>query len=196
MEFDIKMINSLIKNRRSIFTSQFTGEEVDDDIINLMMENANWAPTHKFTEPWRFMIFKGEGRQKLANFQSGLYKKMTEADGTFRQKRFENLKQKPFECSHVITIGMSRDPEKRVPEIEEITAVGCAIQNMYLTATAHGIGCYLSTGGITYFEGAKDFFGLHDEDILIGFMFVGVPSSWPKGSVRSNTSEKAKWVKN
>ena len=62
--------------------------------------------------------------------------------------------------SHIIAVGMKRDEKKSVPEVEEIGAVFCAIQNMYLTATAYGVGAYLSTGGITYFEEAKEFFGL------------------------------------
>ena len=64
--------------------------------------------------------------------------------------------------SHIIAVGVKRDPKKSVPEIEEIGAVFCAIQNMYLTATAYGVGAYLSTGGITYFEEAKTFFGLEE----------------------------------
>ena len=195
MKDQVSVLNEIIENRSSVFTSQFTGEEVSDDIIDNMLENANWAPTHKFTEPWRFVIFKGEGRKKLADFQSELYRKITKKDGTFRESRFENLKQKPFSASHVIVVGMARDPEEKVPEIEEITSLGCAIQNMYLTATANGVGCYLSTGGITYFEGANELFGLGAKDKLIGFLFVGMPKSWPLKSKRGSIKNKCKWVR-
>ena len=143
---------------------------LDDAIVHQMLKNANWAPTHKLTEPWRFVVFTGEGLSKLARISGAkLYKKVTMADNTFKEDRYQNLLTKPMLSSHIIAIGMKRDAKKSVPEIEEIGAVFCAVQNMYLTAAAYGIGAYLSTGGITYFEEAKEFFGLEKEDKLLGF---------------------------
>jgi len=97
--------------------------------------------------------------------------------------------------SHIIAVGMKRDSKKSIPEIEESGAVFCAIQNMYLTATAYGIGAYLSTGGITYFEEGKEFFGLEKEDKLLGFFHIGVPKiAWPTGK-RKPVEEKIKWIR-
>jgi nitroreductase len=187
-------INLLIKSRRSIFPNQYTGEKVDNAIIKQMLENANWAPTHKLTEPWRFVVFSGDGLKKLAAFQGACYKRATEANGTFKEDRYQNLLVKPLECSHIIAIGMKRDEKKSLPEWEELGAVFCAVQNMYLTATAYGIGCYISTGGITNFEEAKEFFGLGAHDKLCGFLNIGVPKGdLPQGK-RRPIDEKVKWV--
>lgn len=159
-----------------------------------MIENATWAPTHKLTEPWRFTVFTGAGLQKLAQFQSDLYKKVTTQDGTFREERYENLRTKPMQSSHIIAVGMQRDKDKRVPEVEELGAVFCAIQNMYLTAHAYEVGCYLSTGGITYFPEAKPFFRLGDEDKLLGFMHVGVPKARPGKTRRKPIDHIMDWM--
>ncbi len=194
MRFDVTAFNQLIKNRRSVFPKDYSGERVDDAIVNQMLENANWAPTHKLTEPWRFVVFAGEGLKKLATFQSECYKKVTTSDGTFKEDRYQNLLTKPMESSHIIALGMKRDEKKSVPEWEELGAVFCAIENMYLTATAYGIGCYLSTGGITTFEEAKEFFGLGKEDKLLGFLNIGKPKgAMPEGR-RKSIEEKVKWV--
>jgi nitroreductase len=187
-------VNNLIRSRRSVFPKDYTDERVSDTIIQAMLENANWAPTHKFTEPWRFIVYTGEGRKKLADLQAELYKKVTQADGTFKEDRFENLKKKPLESSHIILVYMSRDEKKSVPEIEEAGAVFCAVQNMYLTASGYGVGCYLSTGGVTYFAEAKNAFGLFDEDKIIGFLHVGVPKHSNQISRRSPIEAKVKWV--
>lgn len=193
--FNIEEVNRLIRQRRSIFPKDYTGEKVDDAIIRQMLENATWAPTHKLTEPWRFVVFTGEGLKKLAEFQGACYKKVTEANGTFKEDRYQNLLIKPFECSHIISIGMKRDGQKGVPEWEELAAVFCAVQNMYLTATAYGAGCYISTGGITNFEEAKEFFGLGPEDKLCGFLNVGIPKSGLTfGMKRKSVNEKMKWI--
>jgi nitroreductase len=89
---------------------------------------------------------------------------------------------------------MKRDEKKSVPEIEEIGAVFCAVENMYLTATAYGLGAYLSTGGITYFEEAKECFGLGKDDKILGFFHVGkIKNTLPEGS-RRPSEEKITWV--
>jgi nitroreductase len=188
-------LNSLIKKRRSIFPKDYTGENVDDAIVQQMLENANWAPTHKFTEPWRFIVYSREGRKKLANLQAAVYKQKTEKDGTYKEERYQNLLVKPFESSHVILVYMKRDEKKSVPEVEELGAVFCAIQNMYLTATVYGIGSYLSTGGVTFFEEANAAFGLSQEDRIIGFFHIGVPKNTNQVSRRNSIEGKVIWVK-
>ena len=194
MTFNQKEINHLIHARRSVFPKDYSGEAVPDHVIEQMLENANWAPTHKLTEPWRFVVFAGEGRKTLAAFQSECYKQVTSANGTFQENRYLDLQTKPMESSHIIAIGMRRDASKRLPEWEELGAVFCAIQNMYLTAPAYGVGCYLSTGGITNFEEAKTFFGLGADDKLCGFMQVGMPKGEPSESRRKPIADKVNWV--
>ncbi|MBL7872996.1 MAG: nitroreductase [Cyclobacteriaceae bacterium] len=194
MTFNQKEINQLMRSRRSIFPKDYSGEPVPEAVINQMLENANWAPTHKFTEPWRFMVFSGAGLKTLAAFQSECYKQVTIADGTFREDRYLGLQVKPLEASHIIAIGMKRDEGNRVPEWEELGAVFCAVQNMYLTATAYGVGCYLSTGGVTNFEEAKSFFGLAANDKLCGFMFVGMPKGNVPAGRRTPIEKKVKWI--
>lgn len=188
--------NQLLQDRRSIFPKDYSGEKVDDAIVQQMLINANWAPTHKLTEPWRFVIFSGDGLKKLAAFQGECYKTVTQRDGSFKEERYQNLLTKPLESSHIIAVGMKRDEMQRVPEWEELAAVFCAVQNMYLTATVYGVGCYISTGGITNFEEAKEFFGLGEQDKLCGFMHVGVLKSGLKFGMKRNPIEgKIKWFK-
>src|SRR4051812_28754446 len=194
MKISTTDFNDLIRSRRSIYTKDYTGEKVDDSFVRQMLENANWAPTHKLTEPWRFVVFTGNGLNKLAAFQSECYKQVTQAKGTFDEKKYEGLKSKPLECSHIIAVGMKRDEKKSLPEWEEMGAVFCAVENMYLTATAYGIGCYLSTGGITNFEEAKSFFSLAAEDKLLGFIHIGMPKGIAPSGKRKPIEEKVKWI--
>ena len=192
--YDTSEIRRLIRSRRSVFPAQYSGEVIEKEIIEEILENANWAPTHKFSEPWRFTVFSGDGLRKLADFMSELYKKVTFENGSFDEGKYEKLKNKPLISSHIVAIGMKRDKLERVPEIEEIEAVACAVQNMYLTATAHGIGCYWGSGGVTYFEEAKSFFNLGKKDKLLGFMFFGIPKSELQSGRRKPIHEKVKWV--
>lgn len=184
-------ISKVIQERRSIFPKQFSGERVPDPIIGEMLENANWAPTHKKTEPWRFVVFCDSGIEKFAEFQAALYAKNSSKE--VDAKKVAKLKKKPMMCSHIISIGMKR--HQSIPELEEISAVAAAVQNMHLTAAAHGVGCYWSTGGATYEDGANSFFGLGEEDLLLGFLYVGMPikEALYKGS-RKPVNDKVRWV--
>jgi nitroreductase len=175
MSFDPNQLNDLIRTRRSVFVAQFEpGKIIPDDIIWQLLENANWAPSHKRTESWRFTVFTGTGLQKLADFQAELYKQT--AGPKFSDGKYEKLRESPGQCSHVIAIGMKR-VDQGLPEIEEIEAVACAVQNLALSAHAYGLGGFWSTGGITYTDEAKAFFGLGPEDKLLGFFNLGYPRS-------------------
>ncbi|MEO9966120.1 MAG: nitroreductase [Reichenbachiella sp.] len=192
MTFDPVQVSHLIKNRRSIFPKNYSGERVADEVIMEMLENANWAPTHKMTEPWRFTVFCDEGIESFADYQAERYLKSAgkkpDAD------RLKKLKSKPLMCSHIISIGMKRN--KSVPKMEEVAAVAAAVQNMHLTATANGVGCYWSTGGVTYDKKAKAFFELGDKDLLMGFLYIGIPKAdkWPIGK-RKSIDKKVRWIK-
>lgn len=193
-KFDLKEISQLIRHRRSIYPKQYSGDVIEKKIIEEMLENANWAPSHKISEPWRFTVFSGLGLKKLADFMADNYRDEATKNGNFDDSKYEKLKHKPLLASHIISIGMKRDEKERLPEIEEVEAVACAVQNMMLTATAYGVGTYWSSGGVTYYEGAKSFFGLETKDKLLGFMFLGYPKSkWPN-SKRKPIQDKVIWV--
>ena len=42
----------VIKSRRTITPKNFNGKRLTENEIGLLLEAANWAPTHKKTEPW------------------------------------------------------------------------------------------------------------------------------------------------
>jgi len=192
-DFDPEQTNLLIRSRRSVFTDQLqSGKPIPDDVIWQLLENANWAPTHKRTEPWRFTVFSGAGRQKLADFQASLYRES--AGEKFKEDKYQKLLKTPLACSHVIAIGMKRNEQANIPEIEEIAAVACAVQNIYLSTTAYGLGGYWSTGGITYNNKAKAFFGLDENDRLMGFFYIGYVQIPPVPGSRRPVKDKTVWL--
>lgn len=188
-----ELLNQLIRTRRSVFPDQFiAGKKVDDEIIKEILTNATWAPNHGQEEPWYFNVFTGDGLKALAAFQSNLYKQ--DAGDAYKEDKYIKLQHQPLKASHIIAIGMKKSSKKSIPEIEDIEAVSCAVQNIYLSVTAYGLGGYWTTGGITYFDKAKYFFGLNNEDRLLGFFYIGhiaVPSPATK---RKPLEDKVKWI--
>ena len=193
MKYDVEAFNQLIRERRSVFPKQFVpGKKIPDEIVKQILVNATWAPNHGHTEPWHFVVFTGEGLKKLARFQSELYKQT--AGEKFKEATYQKLQSNPLLASHIIALCMKRDPNKKHPEVEEISAVAAAIENIYLSTLVYGVGGYWTTGGVTYNEKAKPFFGLGEDDRLLGFFYLGeieVPS--PPGK-RKPLEEKMVWV--
>lgn len=186
------IVNSLIAHRRSVYPKQYNGIPVDDAIVNQMLENANWAPTHGLTEPWRFVVFTGEALERLADFFQQVYKDSTSPEN-FDEGKYQKQRDSIIKSSHVIAIMMKRQETGKIPEVEEVCAVACAVQNMYLTATVYGVGCYWSTGGPTFKPQGKMFFDLGENDKLLGFLYIGnYDGELPQGR-RKPIEEKVQW---
>ncbi|MDF1816247.1 MAG: nitroreductase [Verrucomicrobiales bacterium] len=187
--------NALIRRRRTIKPKDMSSRPIENEHLAAILENGNWAPTHGMTQPWRFFIFTEDGRQRLADYLQSLYKKVVSKED-FQEAKFEKLGAQPLQAPVIIGIGMSRQKIEKVPEIEEIEAVACAVQNMHLTASALGMAAFWSSPPICYTDDMRKWLGLGDErDKCLGFFYLGWPESeeWPE-STRDELSEKVTWV--
>lgn len=183
----------IIKTRRSIDPDDFNGKMVPTEIIEQMLEAANWAPTHGYTEPWRFIIFEGEKTKVFGELHADLYKKLTPVE-QFLQKKYEKIKYRSKNCSHVIVCVNKRGDKSNIPELEEIAASSAAIQNMLLVATEHNVGTFWSTGGMCYHPKMKEALGFAEQDQVLGFIYVGkYDIQHPEGKRNSDWKEKVEW---
>lgn len=192
MNQQAQILNDIIRQRRSVKPANFkSGESIPDEVIAAALENATWAPNHGKTEPWYFIVFTGDGIKRLSEFQSDLYK--SESGEKFNEGKYKKLKEDYMQASHVIAICHKRDPASRIPEIEEHLAIACAVQNFALSLHANGYGGYWTTGGVTYYESAKTFFGLGMLDRLLGFYLCGIPAEMPPAPSRKPVMTKTSW---
>lgn len=192
--FDLETTNRLIQLRRSIFPVDYSEEPVSREELEQLLQNANWAPNHGHTEPWHFVVFHGKAALKaFGEAHAAMYQKHIPKED-FLEKKYNKLLNKPLKAAAVIAICMKRGDNPKIPEIEEIEAVACAVQNMHLTATAMGLGCYWGSGGMTYHDSMKEYLGLGERDRCLGLFFVGKPKNgWKQGRRKSNWEEKVEW---
>lgn len=186
----LEVLTHIIKERRSIFPPVFSDMPIADDLILLILENANWAPTHKKTEPWRFHVITGQSSQRLSQVAGQWYEdNMTD---NYSSKKHEKIMYNPIKSSHVIAISMQRDPQERIPQWEEVAAVSCAVQNLWLSATAAGIGGYWSTP--QYLSIMHKVIEMKEGEHCMGLFFLGIPIAGYEGkSTRTPIQEKVKW---
>ncbi len=187
-------MNQILKNiqtRRSIYPKSYNEKIVSEETIRAILAAANCAPNHKRTEPWRFKVFYGDGRNALAQFMADFYKKNT-PDDSFSELKYKKNQTNALESSSVIAI--IQHSSGLVPEIEETCAVACAVQNMWLTAASLGVGAYWSTGGATFHQDAIDFLALKPNEKCLGFFYLGYHDLPEIEAIRSNIEEKTVWI--
>ncbi|MEL7077153.1 MAG: nitroreductase [Cyanobacteria bacterium J06648_1] len=188
-----EQLNTLIEIRRSTKPRLFNGNKIDDEIIWQILKNANWAPTHGLTQPWKYIVFSKSGLTKLAEFQADLYQEITEPE-KFKPEKYERMKSNILKSSHVIVICMERQKSEKIPEIEEIEAVACSVQNMALTAAAYEICSFWGSGGVTYTPELKEFLGLGEKDRCLGYLYLGYSDNPTKTSRRNPIQENVIWI--
>lgn len=183
------MIFDLIKNRRSVFPPQYIEKELSKTDLERILEAANWAPTHKKTEPWRFKVLRGKSKEALGAFLS---KKYEDTDARPQQIKIKKLRANADQSAAVIAICMQRDTKESLPEWEEVAAVAMAVQNMWLCCTELGIGCYWSSPGIIKYM--DEFFDMAVGEKCLGFLYMGYYDGDVPVSTRNPISEKTVWL--
>lgn len=181
MRHSISEITGVIRDRRTIQPKDYSPRQVQRDVIDHVLANGTWAPTHGMTQPWRFVVFTGHARERLSAFLGSEYKRITPAE-RFLQRKYDGLLQRPLQSSVVVALGLAPDPNGKIPLHEEQFAVACAVQNMHLTCTAHGLGAFWSTGAVLTGEAMVQFLGLGPQGRCLGLFYMGYPAiDWPKG---------------
>lgn len=178
MRHNLSDTTALIKDRRSISPEQFSERRVHKEILEEILTNGTWAPTHGMTQPWRFTAYVGDGMRVIGPKLAEWYRQFS--GDKFSPGKYEKLRVRGERVTALVAVGMVPDPNGRIVEIEEVEAVACAIQNMQLTATAYGIGAFWSSPGFIYKDEVRDFVGLPDNGKLLGLVYFGYPArEWP-----------------
>lgn len=182
----------LAKSRRSMGLSKLSPDPVDHTLIQSMMEAANWGQSHKDTEPWRFTIFAGEGRERLAELYSKAHlADHPEADADAPRKRAYAA---PVWIAIGMEPGLNDDGSYLTNEEEEVMAVATAVQNMHLMARALGLTGLWHSKGLSVHPVVAEGLGFHHPNRLLGFFMLGWPATdWPEGE-RGDINARVTWV--
>lgn len=186
-------IENVIKNRRTIKPTKMNGKKIPDETIKNLLAMADWAPTHGHTEPWMFTVISGDNVIAFCHKHAEMYKANTPGEN-YKEASYEKIYNNGDMASHMIAIAMRRGEKPNIPEIEEIEATACAVQNMWLTATAYGLAVYWGSGGMTYKPQMKEYFGLGENDKFLGFLFLGYSDEKPEGRRIKPAEQKFRWL--
>ena len=162
------LVKHIIKARKSIFSAEYTGEPIPQEVIDDILDIATYAPNHKKTKPWRLKAFRGAEKTALGAELQRLYKEHAPAD-KFSEDTYNALAQKVSKADTIISISV--EFSGKVTPWDEVAAVAMAVQNMYLLCTAYELGCYWGTPGFA--PKLKDFLHLSENQECYGIFFIG-----------------------
>lgn len=142
----------------------------DDGALELLLECASRAPDHGRLRPWRFIVIRGAGRERLGELMADqLRRKQPAASAEALQRE----RQKALRAPLIIVVAAVCNAAARIPPIEQILAAGAAAQNMMLAAPALGFGAMWKTGDAAYDDTVKVALGLEAKDAIVGFLYLG-----------------------
>ncbi len=184
-------VEAFIDSRRAIFPQYFNDEKISHEEIEFLLEMANLAPSHKLTQPWRFKVIMGAALPRLGKFMAEYYKQ-SESSDQFQQRKYDKAIRKCEKSQAVILLCLQRDPKESIPEWEELAALSCAVQNLWLAASALGLGGYWSSSKVI---GALDqFTSLEEGERCFGLFFLGHHDMPEVERKRDPLPTKVKWI--
>ncbi|MDO5654946.1 MAG: nitroreductase [Flavobacteriaceae bacterium] len=161
-------IDQILRKRKSHRPADFLQEEISQQELEAVLSVAPYAPNHKKTKPWRYIVFRGESKDQLAQKLAELYKENT-ATEAFLEKKFESIKENVNKSPVVICI--IHQISQSVPEWEEHAAIAMSVLNMWLKITDMGLGGYWSTPGMI--RHLDEFLELDFSQNCIGLFYLG-----------------------
>ncbi|NQZ74837.1 MAG: nitroreductase [Ekhidna sp.] len=182
-------INKIIRKRRSVYPLQYLDKEIPKEIIRELLENANHAPTHRLTEPWRFKVFTGDRKRQLGEF---LAKKYKETNSEFNDSKYEKIKSNTTKAGAILAIILHRDLKERVPEWEEVASVAIAVQNIWIALEQYNLGGYWSSPALSTYLG--EHIALEENESCLGFFYIGYCEGSDRIVQKKPISEKVEWL--
>lgn len=186
-------ITEIIKNRRAMPPRLLAKTAIAKKVIEQLLENANWAPNHKKTEPWRFKVYTGESKRKLAERAKAILQAKLEEGYPVAPEKIEKFSSTLERVPVAIAVVLQRDAANRLPEWEEIAAVSMAVQNMWLTATEMGLGAFWATPA--FVDLFDEILEIRSGQKALGFFYVGETVMDYPSPGRGDWKDKVEWKK-
>lgn len=189
-----KELTKVIQKRRSHYATDFLDKKIAKSTIEEIVNNGIWAPTHKLTQPWRFVVLEGKHHKSLGNYMANYYRELYD-DEQFSTERFEETKTYPKNATLLVLI-FQPSSRFQLPEWEEVAAISCTVQNMWLSCTSLNIGSYWDTGEATI-NYINNSIKLEENEKCLGIFYMGyLKENLPKvNRKRKPISKKISWHK-
>ena len=181
-----------IYSRRDV-RSNFTSEQIDDQVLMRILKAGHHAPSVGFSQPWNFILVKNiETREKIKeSFENEKARSSKLIKDPRRSKYLSYKLEGILESS--INVCVTYDPTKSGPFVIGRTSIPetgtfsvcCSVQNMWLAARTEGIG--VGWVSILSNETLRDVLNIPDHVVPIAYLCLGHVSKFePKPDLETS----------
>jgi len=181
-----------IYSRRDV-RSNFTSEQIDDQVLMRILKAGHHAPSVGFSQPWNFILVKNiETREKIKeSFENEKARSSKMIEDPRRSKYLSYKLEGILESS--INVCVTYDPTKSGPFVIGRTSIPetgtfsvcCAVQNIWLAARTEGIG--VGWVSILSNETLRDVLNIPDHVVPVAYLCLGHVSKFePKPDLETS----------
>ena len=174
------MGNSAIERlltRRSVLARNMTEPGPDPEQTTQILTAAARVPDHGKIAPWRFILLRKDGRQKLGAVLRNAYRDI-EAEASEAKLDLES--EKFTRAPLVIVVVSSPLSSHKVPVWEQQLSCGAVCQNILHAADALGFAGQWITEWCAYHPTVRGALGVTTDEQIAGFIYIGTATEPPK----------------
>ncbi len=160
----------LLKTRRSAPAATLAEPGPTEAELEIILAIGSRVPDHGKLAPFRFLLFKEEGRKLAGEVIADVFaaaNPAADADRLAGERR--RLAQAPL----VIAVVSRAGPHEKIPEWEQIMTAGAVCMNLIIAANALGFAAVWLTEWYAYDRAVLDRFGLAPSEKIAGFIHIG-----------------------
>ncbi|MFS8144338.1 nitroreductase [Rhizobium sp. BR 249] len=190
MKSDIKLIDYL-SVRRSIPAFQMCEPGPEKAEIEEILRLASRVPDHGKITPWRFIVYRGEQREKLGE---ALLKLALETKPELSEEMIQVERTRFTRAPVVVAVVSKAGPHIKIPEWEQLMSAGALCLNVILAANASGYVANWLTEWFAYDERAYPLLGVGPGEKVAGFIHIGSTTFLAIERPRPELADTVTWV--
>lgn len=177
----------LIHARQTVLPKRLVDPGPSSTQLHHIVLAASAAPDHGKLIPWRFVLIPASVRHRLAKVFS---ESLLTRDPQATPEQLEQATEKAYRApTLILAIAKTAAGETGIDSYERMVSIGCAIQNMLLTATAMGFGSALTSGKALRSAQLAALFSLRDGEVAVCFLSIGSVSKSKSSRIRPEVTD-------
>ena len=141
-----------------------------DSEIETMLTIASRVPDHGRLTPWRFILYRGEARERIGEKLAELAEKR---EGPLTEGRRNQELTRFSRAPLVIGVVSSPKENPKIPQWEMFLSGGMAALNLMIAANALGYATNMITNWYSGVEEGRGLLGLAPHERVVGFVHIG-----------------------
>lgn len=198
MSEGVDFTHTLIHTRHHVAPRRLVEPGPTESQLQMILGAAAAAPDHGQLLPWRFVVVPVDQRALLAEVFA---QALLDRDPDASTEQVDNARDKAYRAPFLMLaiaklVGSTPEQDAKrvaagelaVTDAERLVSLGCAIQNMLLTAHAFGFGSGLTSGQAMASPRLRALFGLSDHETAVCCINLGTVSKSKPARLRPDVS--------